>query len=94
MRQLGLPAEVAAAANTGDMQAFFKALENSANPSSEASVSGDDKNDDKPKVDKKDDKPKGDKKDKKGDNNDMALDWLTRPYLRLQVSILLFNTIK
>lgn len=69
MAQFGLPAEVAAAANTGDMQAFFKALENSTNPnpSSESSVSGDDK---------KDEKPKEEKKDQKGEeDNDMTLDW-------------------
>lgn len=67
MTQFGLPAEVASAANTGDMQAFLKALENSANPSSETSVSEDDK---------KDVKPKDEKKNNKGDDdNDMALDW-------------------
>lgn len=58
--QFGLPSEVAAAANSGDMQAFFKALENTA-PSDGGNSS----------EDKKEDKPKDDKKD---DDTDMALD--------------------
>ncbi|CAH0766471.1 unnamed protein product [Diatraea saccharalis] len=65
MTQFGLPAEVASAANTGDMQAFFKALENSANPSdSNNSKDGDEK--------KKEDKPKDD--DKKDGDAGMSLD--------------------
>lgn len=62
--QFGLPSEVTAAANTGDMQAFFKALENTSNAS------------DKPKEDdkKKEEKPKDDKGDKKDDDADMSLD--------------------
>ncbi|XP_023934052.2 proteasomal ubiquitin receptor ADRM1 isoform X2 [Bicyclus anynana] len=61
--QFGLPADVTAAANTGDMQAFFKALEN-ASSGSEASKSQDDK-----KKDKQDDKS-----DKKDDDAGMSLD--------------------
>lgn len=55
--QFGLPAEVTSAANTGDMQAFFKALENTSNASDNS------KEDDK----KKDDKSKDDKGDTKDD---------------------------
>ena len=60
--QFGLPSEVTAAANTGDMQAFFKALENTSA--------------DKPKEDdkKKEEKPKDDKGDKKDDDAEMSLD--------------------
>lgn len=58
--QFGLPSEVTAAANTGDVQAFFKALENTSN--------ADKKEDDK----KKEEAPKGDKKD---DDAEMSLDW-------------------
>ncbi|KAL4712738.1 hypothetical protein ACJJTC_008035 [Scirpophaga incertulas] len=62
MTQFGLPAEVASAANSGDMQAFFKALENTANApdSSKAKDSDEKKKDDKPKDDGKDGKKDGD----------------------------------
>ncbi|XP_035453514.1 proteasomal ubiquitin receptor ADRM1 isoform X1 [Spodoptera frugiperda] len=62
--QFGLPSEVTAAANTGDMQSFFKSLENTSNTS------------DKPKEEdkKKDEKPKDDKGDKKDDDAEMSLD--------------------
>ncbi|XP_075974063.1 regulatory particle non-ATPase 13 isoform X2 [Anticarsia gemmatalis] len=64
--QFGLPSDVASAANTGDMQAFFKALENTSNPSDASKQEGDDK--------KKDDKPKDEKKEKKDDDAEMSLD--------------------
>lgn len=41
--QFGLPSEVTAAANSGDMQAFFKALENTATPSEAGKSPEDDK---------------------------------------------------
>lgn len=63
--QFGLPPEVSSAANTGDMQAFFKALE-SASTGSEGGKSQD--------ADKKKDKPEGDKNDKKDDDAGMSLD--------------------
>ena len=67
MSQFKLPAEVAAAANTGDMQAFFKALENTSGSS--------DSNKSKEEEDKKkDDKPKDTKNDKKDDDAEMSLD--------------------
>ncbi|PZC75169.1 hypothetical protein B5X24_HaOG206584 [Helicoverpa armigera] len=62
--QFGLPSEVTSAANTGDMQAFFKALENTSNASDKS------KEDDK----KKEEKPKDDKGDKKDDDAEMSLD--------------------
>lgn len=62
MTQFGLPPEVAAAANSGDMQAFFKALEDTS--PSDASNSQDDKKEEKPK----------EGNDKKDDDADMALD--------------------
>lgn len=67
--QFGLPSEVSGAANTGDMQAFFKALENTSA--------------DKPKDDdkKKEEKPKDDKGDKKDDDAEMSLDWFEINYL-------------
>ncbi|KAJ8736246.1 hypothetical protein PYW08_006902 [Mythimna loreyi] len=61
--QFGLPSEVTAAANTGDMQAFFNALENTSNPA-------DKKEEDK----KKEDSSKDDKGDKKDDDAEMSLD--------------------
>lgn len=64
--QFGLPSEVASAANTGDMQAFFKALENTSDSSDSKPKEGDDK--------KKDDKSKDDKGDKKDDDAEMSLD--------------------
>ncbi|CAH0727402.1 unnamed protein product, partial [Brenthis ino] len=64
MSQFGLPSEVTSAANTGDMQAFFKALE-SASSGSDASKSQDDK---------KKDKPQDDKNDKKDGDGGMSLD--------------------
>lgn len=67
MSQFKLPADVAAAANTGDMQAFFKALEGSSSGSdSNKPKEGEDK--------KKDDKPKDSKNDKKDDDTEMSLD--------------------
>ncbi|KAG6453155.1 hypothetical protein O3G_MSEX007986 [Manduca sexta] len=67
MTQFGLPAEVAAAASTGDMGVFFKALENTSGESdSSKSKEGDDK--------KKEDKPKGSNNDKKDDDAEMSLD--------------------
>lgn len=67
MTQFGLPAEVAAAASTGDMGVFFKALENTSGESdSSKSKEGDDK--------KKDVKPKGSNNDKKDDDAEMSLD--------------------
>ena len=72
MQQFGLPAEVTAAANTGDMQAFFKALENTAEPNkSDTNKKDEDK--------KKDDKPQDDKGDKKEDPA-MSLDWFLLIY--------------
>ncbi|XP_049881966.1 proteasomal ubiquitin receptor ADRM1 isoform X2 [Pectinophora gossypiella] len=69
--QFGLPAEVAAAANTGDMQAFFKALESTANQSDSSKSKDEDTKDD----DKKDDKPKDGKTDEKKDGDGaMSLD--------------------
>ncbi|CAH0592553.1 unnamed protein product [Chrysodeixis includens] len=62
--QFGLPAEVATAANTGDMQAFFKALETTSGENKPKE--GDDK--------KKDEKPQDDKGDKKDDDAEMSLD--------------------
>ncbi|XP_069358925.1 proteasomal ubiquitin receptor ADRM1 isoform X2 [Maniola hyperantus] len=62
--QFGLPADVTAAANTGDMQAFFKALE-SASSGSEGNKSQD--------ADKKKEKPQDDKNDK-DDDAGMSLD--------------------
>lgn len=64
MSQFGLPSEVTSAANTGDMQAFFKALE-SASSGSDSSKSQDDK---------KKDKPQDDKNDKKDGDAGMSLD--------------------
>lgn len=69
MTQFGLTPEVAAAANTGDMQAFFKALENN-------SGGADNKSDDKKKEEdrNKDDKPKDDPKDKKDGDSGMSVE--------------------
>ncbi|XP_045495615.1 proteasomal ubiquitin receptor ADRM1 isoform X1 [Colias croceus] len=64
MSQFGLPSEVTSAANTGDMQAFFKALESSS--TSDASKSQED--------DKKKDKPQDNKNDKKDGDAGMSLD--------------------
>ncbi|CAK1540113.1 unnamed protein product [Leptosia nina] len=61
--QFGLPPEVTSAANTGDMQAFFKALESNSNSDSNKS-----KEDEKKK-----DKPQ-DKNDKKDGDAGMSLD--------------------
>ncbi|CAF4794376.1 unnamed protein product [Pieris macdunnoughi] len=61
--QFGLPSEVTSAANTGDVQAFFKALENSSNSDSAKSQEDD----------KKKDKPQ-DKNDKKDGDAGMSLD--------------------
>ncbi|KAJ8735665.1 hypothetical protein PYW07_007285 [Mythimna separata] len=61
--QFGLPSEVTAAANTGDMQTFFNALENTSNPA-------DKKEEDK----KKEEAAKDDKGDKKDDDAEMSLD--------------------
>lgn len=63
MSQFGLPPEVTSAANTGDVQAFFKALENSSNSGSAKSQ----------EEDKKKDKPQ-DKNDKKDGDAGMSLD--------------------
>ncbi|XP_041974963.1 proteasomal ubiquitin receptor ADRM1 isoform X2 [Aricia agestis] len=63
MSQFGLPTEVTSAANSGNMQAFFKALESTS--TSEGNKSQED--------DKKKEKPKDDKKDKK-DDDPMSLD--------------------
>lgn len=66
MNQFGLPQEVTSAANSGNMQAFFKALENSSSRS----------DDSKSEEEKKKEKEKG--SDKKDDNKDadagMSLD--------------------
>lgn len=69
MTQFGLAPEVATAANTGDMQAFFKALETNSNTS-------DNKPDDKKKEDdkNKDDKPKDESKDKKDGDAGMSVE--------------------
>jgi 26S proteasome regulatory subunit N13 len=67
MSQFGLPAEVASAANTGDMQAFFKALENTATPPDDSKNK---ENEEK----KKDDKPKDEGNDKKDGDAGMSLD--------------------
>lgn len=64
MSQFGLPPEVASAANTGDMQAFFKALESTSNASDKSKES------DK----KKDENPKDDSSDKKDGDAGMSLD--------------------
>lgn len=67
MAQFGLPSDVVSSANTGDMQAFFKALENSSSASENSkSKEGEDK--------KKDEKPKDDKNEKKDDDAEMSLD--------------------
>ncbi|CAH2236311.1 jg10694 [Pararge aegeria aegeria] len=63
--QFGLPADVTSAANTGDMQAFFKALE-SASSGSESNRSQE--------ADKKKDKPQEEKSSKKDDDAGMSLD--------------------
>ncbi|XP_013194208.1 proteasomal ubiquitin receptor ADRM1 isoform X2 [Amyelois transitella] len=63
LSQFGLAPEVVSAANTGDMNAFFKALENT---SETKSSSADEK--------KKDEKPKDDKGDKKDGDAGMSLD--------------------
>lgn len=71
MTQFGLASEVTTAANTGDMQAFFKALETTSSGGSD--VKADDKkkeNDDKTK----DDKPKEDPKDKKDGDAGMSVE--------------------
>lgn len=65
MSQFGLSSEVVSSANSGDMQAFFKALENtSASSEANKSKDGDEK--------KKDDKSK--EEAKKDDDADMSLD--------------------
>ncbi|XP_063395291.1 proteasomal ubiquitin receptor ADRM1 [Cydia fagiglandana] len=58
MTQFGLSPEVASAANTGDMQAFFRALENNSSASSDSK--SDEKTEEKPKEDKNTDKKDGD----------------------------------
>ncbi|XP_047984745.1 proteasomal ubiquitin receptor ADRM1 [Leguminivora glycinivorella] len=58
MTQFGLSPEVASAANTGDMQAFFRALENNSSATSESK--SEDKSEDKPKDEKNNDKKDGD----------------------------------
>lgn len=70
--QFGLPGDVAAAANTGDMQAFFKALENSSNASNSSKAEEGDKKPDDEK--KKDDKVKDAKDDNKDGDAGMSLD--------------------
>ncbi|XP_013134966.1 PREDICTED: proteasomal ubiquitin receptor ADRM1 isoform X2 [Papilio polytes] len=65
MNQFGLPGEVTSAASTGDMQAFFKALENTSN-ASDSSKSQDE--------DKKKEKAKEEKDGKKDDDAGMSLD--------------------
>ncbi|XP_046966390.1 proteasomal ubiquitin receptor ADRM1 isoform X2 [Vanessa cardui] len=62
--QFGLPTDVTSAANTGDMQAFFKALESASGSESSKSQEGD----------KKKDKPQDDKNDKKDGDAGMSLD--------------------
>ncbi|XP_026487890.1 proteasomal ubiquitin receptor ADRM1 isoform X2 [Vanessa tameamea] len=62
--QFGLPTDVTSAANTGDMQAFFKALESASGSESSRSLEGD----------KKKDKPQDDKNDKKDGDAGMSLD--------------------
>ncbi|CAG4978317.1 unnamed protein product [Parnassius apollo] len=52
MTQFGLPSEVASAANTGDMQAFFKALESTSNASDSSKSQEEDKKKEKAKEDK------------------------------------------
>ncbi|XP_026758764.2 proteasomal ubiquitin receptor ADRM1 isoform X2 [Galleria mellonella] len=67
MSQFGLSPEVVSAANSGDMQAFFKALENTSNASdSSKSNEANEK--------KKDDKSKDDKNNKKDGDAGMSLD--------------------
>ncbi|RVE44741.1 hypothetical protein evm_010593 [Chilo suppressalis] len=68
MTQFGLPAEVASAANTGDMQAFFKALENN------ASASEGNNSKKEGEENKKDEKPKDEGNDKKDGDAGMSLD--------------------
>ncbi|XP_026319887.1 proteasomal ubiquitin receptor ADRM1 isoform X2 [Hyposmocoma kahamanoa] len=70
MTQFGLAPEVTAAANTGDMQAFFKALETT------SSGGSDDKSDDKKKDNdkNKDDKPKENPKDKEDGDPGMSVE--------------------
>lgn len=63
--QFGLSPEVASAAHAGDMQSFFKALENSSN-ASDSSKSQED--------DKKNDKAKDEKDVKEDDDDGMSLD--------------------
>ncbi|XP_045538143.1 proteasomal ubiquitin receptor ADRM1 isoform X2 [Papilio machaon] len=65
MNQFGLPPEVTSAASTGDMQAFFKALENTSN-ASDSSKSQEE--------DKKKEKAKEEKDGKKDDDAGMSLD--------------------
>lgn len=64
MSQFGLPADVTSAANTGDMQAFFKALESASGSESNKSQESD----------KKKDKPQGDKNDKKDGDAGMSME--------------------
>ncbi|XP_037968772.2 proteasomal ubiquitin receptor ADRM1 isoform X1 [Plutella xylostella] len=63
--QFGLNQEVASAASSGDVQAFFKALENSSNSETDAS---------KDSKDSKGDKKEPKKDDKKDDDAGMSLD--------------------
>ncbi|XP_063616557.1 proteasomal ubiquitin receptor ADRM1 isoform X2 [Cydia splendana] len=58
MTQFGLSPEVASAANTGDMQAFFRALEN--NSSATSDTKSEEKTEEKPKEDKNNEKKDGD----------------------------------
>ncbi|XP_063375645.1 proteasomal ubiquitin receptor ADRM1 isoform X1 [Cydia amplana] len=57
MTQFGLSPEVASAANTGDMQAFFRALENN---SASSDTKSEEKTEEKPKEEKNNDKKDGD----------------------------------
>ncbi|XP_053619596.1 proteasomal ubiquitin receptor ADRM1 isoform X2 [Plodia interpunctella] len=63
--QFGLAPEVVSAANTGDMNAFFKALENTS--AAEEKSDGDENK-------KKDENPKDEKRDKKDGDAGMSLD--------------------
>ncbi|CAH2102381.1 unnamed protein product [Euphydryas editha] len=62
--QFGLPGDVTSAANTGDMQAFFKALESASGSESNKSQESD----------KKKDKPQDDKNDKKDGDAGMSME--------------------
>lgn len=64
MSQFGLPSEVSSAANTGNIEAVFKALEDTS--SSSGTTTKED--------DKKKDKSKDDQNSKKDDDAGMSLD--------------------